>query len=273
MKKYIALLILFLISAVNLKAQVSLTGETSGYFPQEELDAVRNRSIYYFSSNKQHIEFCKTLLSLYSDGLKNNYPPNTIVILKYYFCIDEKGKAVMIKPVSDYPHVNSQLNPKEMTGKIIETIGSYTFIIGAINKKPVKYSFMFELTIDPENARHNEAVMKESARISTGNPMKLEEYATSGFIKPEVISMEKPAYPTIARLAGIEGTVLIKAYINEKGIVKYAEIARSIGQDCGIDEEALRVVKSAKFTPARFGTGPGKAQITVPVIFDLEDNN
>jgi TonB family protein len=75
-------------------------------------------------------------------------------------------------------------------------------------------------------------------------------------------------YPTIAKKAGIEGRVFVQFIVDKDGSVRDAEVIRGIGAGC--DEEALRVVREARFTP---GKQRGKAvpvKMSLPITFRLQ---
>lgn len=77
----------------------------------------------------------------------------------------------------------------------------------------------------------------------------------------------KIEYPEIARKAGIEGRVIVQFVVTERGTVQNPKVVRGIGGGC--DEEALRVVKKAKFTPGLQRGRPVKVQYTLPIVFRL----
>lgn len=74
-------------------------------------------------------------------------------------------------------------------------------------------------------------------------------------------------YPEVARRAGIEGRVYVQFVINEQGDVENPQILRGIGG--GADEEALRVVRMAKFTPGMQRGRPVRVQYSLPIFFRL----
>ena len=79
-------------------------------------------------------------------------------------------------------------------------------------------------------------------------------------------------YPTIARETGIEGTVVIRFYVDEQGQVQSPEILKEIGGGCG--KEALRVVKKMSDLPDRWIPGkqrgrPVKVYFNLPVKYKL----
>jgi len=72
-------------------------------------------------------------------------------------------------------------------------------------------------------------------------------------------------YPERALRANIEGRVYVQFIVNEKGEVENPRVVRGIGGGC--DEEALRVVKMAKFKPGLQRGRPVRVQYNLPVIF------
>lgn len=81
----------------------------------------------------------------------------------------------------------------------------------------------------------------------------------------------KIEYPTMARRAGIEGRVTVQFIVNESGDVENAQVVRGIGG--GADEEALRVVRQAKFEPGMQRGKPVRVRYALSVNFRLEDSN
>jgi protein TonB len=74
-------------------------------------------------------------------------------------------------------------------------------------------------------------------------------------------------YPEIARLAGIEGRVMVQFVIDEQGNVHNPVVLRGIGGGC--DEAAVEAVKKAKFIPGMQRGRPVKVRYTLPVTFRL----
>lgn len=93
---------------------------------------------------------------------------------------------------------------------------------------------------------------------------------------PELIGglsslQKKIRYPQAARDAGIEGTVLIEFTVDEKGRVVNPIIMRSIGGGC--DEEAVRVLKEARFKPGKQHGRPVRVKLTIPITFRLDQSS
>ncbi|MDX1640572.1 MAG: energy transducer TonB [Balneolaceae bacterium] len=90
---------------------------------------------------------------------------------------------------------------------------------------------------------------------------------------PELIgglaSLQKEIeYPERAIRANIEGRVYVRFIVNEQGEVENPEVIRGIGGGC--DEEAIRVVKTAKFKPGLQRGRPVRVQYNLPVIFRIK---
>lgn len=76
-------------------------------------------------------------------------------------------------------------------------------------------------------------------------------------------------YPSIARRAGIEGRVIVQFVVTENGTVEDPRVIRGIGGGC--DEEALRVVRKAKFNPGRQRGKAVRVQYSLPIIYRLQN--
>ena len=76
-------------------------------------------------------------------------------------------------------------------------------------------------------------------------------------------------YPQVAIRAGIEGRVTVQFVVDENGNVVNPRVIRGIGGGC--DEEALRVIKTAKFTPGMQRGIPVQVQMSLPILFKLSN--
>ena len=83
---------------------------------------------------------------------------------------------------------------------------------------------------------------------------------------PNKIKDVKPAYPTIAQTARVEGIVIIEATIGPAGTVLEAKLLRSIPL---LDAAALEAVRQWEFTPTLLNGTPVAVVMTVTVNFTL----
>ena len=86
-------------------------------------------------------------------------------------------------------------------------------------------------------------------------------------IEPKPITPISPEYPELARKAGIEGTVWVKILIDKQGNVRDAQILRGIG--AGLDEAAIKALRSTKYTPAIQNNQPVAVWVAQRIIFNL----
>jgi len=79
---------------------------------------------------------------------------------------------------------------------------------------------------------------------------------------------QRIVYPEIARRAGVQGRVFVKAYVDELGNVWKTELIKGIGAGC--DEAALAAVKETKFKPGKQRGKPVKVQVSIPILFKIQ---
>lgn len=136
-----------------------------------------------------------------------------------------------------------------------------------------------ELLEDAELDIDSEIDFEEPADLPPPPPPQEEEDEPEIFMvveqMPELIGgigelQQKIKYPEIAKKAGVEGMVVIQFVVDEQGNVVDPTIIKGIGAGC--DEEALRVVRTAKFQPGKQRGKPVKVRFSLPIRFTLERN-
>ncbi|MBT8401811.1 MAG: TonB family protein [Rhodothermia bacterium] len=109
-------------------------------------------------------------------------------------------------------------------------------------------------------------------------PESAEEDAPEVFVvaekMPELVGglaalQSKIQYPNRARRAGVEGRVIVQFIVDEEGNPTKPKVIRGIGAGC--DEEAVRALMESRFTPGLQRGVPVKVQMSLPVVFQLED--
>jgi protein TonB len=76
-------------------------------------------------------------------------------------------------------------------------------------------------------------------------------------------------YPESARMARIQGTVVIQLTVSERGVPSDIKVLEGIGGGC--DEAAVRAVRSSRFTPARNASGTAvSSTMIIPIIFRVQ---
>lgn len=76
-------------------------------------------------------------------------------------------------------------------------------------------------------------------------------------------------YPEEARKEGVEGRVEVGFIVDQDGNVRSPVIIQGIGHGC--DEEVIRLISNAKFTPAMKNGDPVNLEYSLPVVFRLPD--
>ncbi|UCH62555.1 MAG: energy transducer TonB [Fidelibacterota bacterium] len=77
-------------------------------------------------------------------------------------------------------------------------------------------------------------------------------------------------YPEIAQEAGIEGTVIIQAFVDKNGRVQETVILKGIA-NTGLDEAASDAIRRTRWRPAKQRDRAVGVWISVPVNFKLKD--
>jgi len=85
----------------------------------------------------------------------------------------------------------------------------------------------------------------------------------------EMIHQVTPEYPRLARQAGLEGIVWVKALVSRDGSVRDAMVYKSSGTP-SLDEAALAVAEQNKFKPAIQNGRPVAMWVTYKVNFELD---
>ena len=80
---------------------------------------------------------------------------------------------------------------------------------------------------------------------------------------------ERLIYPEKAKNNGIEGVVHLEFIVNKQGLVEQPEVIRSLSEET--DQEALRMIREAKFEPGILNGRPVNVRYILPVYFNLSD--
>lgn len=86
-------------------------------------------------------------------------------------------------------------------------------------------------------------------------------------VRPGIMVRVTPDYPLAAARGGISGKVVVRLYINEKGIVDRVETVRATPPGY-FEQSAERAFRAARFSPGRKGKQAVKAQLLIEVSFD-----
>ncbi len=168
-------------------------------------------------------------------------------------------------------------------------------VIGSIGKKHINISSEFKFAI-PKPVAIDESMLKEKF----APPYEVQEPATGildegmqGGISgdngtsalggeetepspSEIIAVERlpipvrqvaPEYPAVARLAGMEGTVLLRVLIDKQGKPKKTIVWKSDAEV--FEEPAMKAALQWVFIPAMMNSGPVAVWVSIPFHFRL----
>jgi protein TonB len=85
-------------------------------------------------------------------------------------------------------------------------------------------------------------------------------------VQPQLVDLPAPSYPEMARLAEVEGTVLLQVLVGKDGRVKEVRVVQSVPM---LDSAAIAAASRAVFTPARQQGRPVSVWVEVPIRFRL----
>jgi len=77
-------------------------------------------------------------------------------------------------------------------------------------------------------------------------------------------------YPEIAKEAGVEGTVIVQAFINKDGRVEQVVVVKGVPKT-GLDEAAIEAVKKTRWKPAKQRDRAVGVWYSIPIVFRLKN--
>jgi protein TonB len=91
---------------------------------------------------------------------------------------------------------------------------------------------------------------------------------TAEMSRPQPLHPILPRYTEPARRAGVQGTVVVEAIIDEQGHATNVRILR--GLPMGLDRAAVEAIQQVTFKPAMMGNRPVKVYFTLTVNFAIQ---
>lgn len=93
-------------------------------------------------------------------------------------------------------------------------------------------------------------------------------HLTAEMSRPQPLRPILPRYTESARRAGVQGTVVVEAIIDEEGRATDVRILR--GLPMGLDRAAVEAIERCPFEPARIGSRPVKVYFNLTVNFTIQ---
>jgi protein TonB len=91
---------------------------------------------------------------------------------------------------------------------------------------------------------------------------------TAEMSRPEPLQPIRPLYTEVARRAGLQGTVVVEAVIDEQGRATEIRVLR--GLPMGLDRAAVEAIQRCPFKPAMMGGRPVKVYFNLTVNFTIQ---
>jgi len=267
-------LISFLLISLAYTFSCAQEGLVKSYYPNDSLKSVinyvrnvrdGNASFYYENG---HLKEEVTYINGKVEGVVKEYDEKGI--LKQLYSI-ENGKRQ--GPTSYYDDKGTWTGDKDFDKGI-----------RVIEEEPVpEENAGTEELASNDNTPKSKAVEKNNIKKTDEQmvPPAIEEenfdddpaYYLSAEVMPEpkegmAALQKKLIYPAYAKEKEIEGTVKIKAFIDQNGDVNRAEVEEGIGYGC--DETARITVLYTKFKPGLIRGKPVKTQVVIPLEFKLD---
>jgi protein TonB len=86
-------------------------------------------------------------------------------------------------------------------------------------------------------------------------------------VMPRKVVDVLPAYPEIARVARVEGTIIMEAVLDTNGRVTQLRVLKSVPM---LDQAAVSAVRQWRYTPSLYGGHPVSVLMTITVRFALQ---
>jgi TonB family protein len=108
------------------------------------------------------------------------------------------------------------------------------------------------------------ACTPRGAPVTPGADRAFFEEGDEGLVMPALVEEVHPEYTSEAKAARIAGSVMLRAVVDQAGKVASVEVAESLDNELGLDNEAVVALRQWRFSP---GTRYGEP---VPVRVDVE---
>lgn len=102
--------------------------------------------------------------------------------------------------------------------------------------------------------------------ISVAHPANKQVRISSGMADGLLIAPIRPVYPSIARIARVQGTVVVAAIISRTGTI---DNMRVISGPAMLQQAALDAIRAARYQPFQLNGSPVEVQTTISINFRL----
>jgi periplasmic protein TonB len=91
-------------------------------------------------------------------------------------------------------------------------------------------------------------------------------HVSTGVSEGMLLAPIRPAYPVIAKVARVQGTVVVEAVISRQGAIESLHV---VSGPAMLQNAALDAIREARYRPYRLNGEPIAVETTITVIFRL----
>lgn len=117
------------------------------------------------------------------------------------------------------------------------------------------------ISLEIGDAAHTPRIAVAPTHVSN-NPVRVSSGVSAGML----ITPIHPVYPDIARVAQVQGTVIVEAIISRTGTI---ESLRIVSGPAMLQRAAIDAIRAARYQPYRLNGSPIEVQTTISVNFRL----
>jgi TonB family protein len=273
MKSKIAILIALVFFSMGCEDQqtqvVVLKTHEFEYYSNEEVDkpAIITDKSEWKKDNAKMLKIGKKIKKQYV-----NFPEK--IAIHFSVFVNEDGEITFIKNLKR-PALGSEIIVDELLHNIGELLSKRNITPAIKDGKAVKYRREIKIGYETKSDSLQLFIPDFIGKMSefNFNIFDKSEFYVAAEEMPQPIGgiesiQKKIHYPEIAKRAGIEGRVYVKAYIDTLGNVVETEIIRGIGAGC--DEAAIKAVEATKFNPGKLNGKSVNVQVSIPILFKLQ---
>lgn len=262
---------------------------------KSRIELIENNDIIYFSIAelkskpvlKSDIdEIKKEIVASFQKNIKNLESQDFPILLQYDYFVGNNGKIEKLMPATRITRNREVLRTKgsylpenfskDIEPEILKILEKVEFTSDSSLSK-FKGNLFIKLSKEFQNIAAMVSFGLETSGYSMGNDFTNGNPEDVYFVAVEQAPgpiggleaiQKKITYPEVAKRAGIQGRVFVKAFINEKGDVVKCEIIKGVHP--ALDSAAVDAVMKTKFTPGSQRGKPVKVQVSIPIVFALK---
>ena len=194
-------------------------------------------------------------------------------LILFWWNIWPQGKPLPIPPVKDRPFVIRKYVPKqrEPEKKPIQEEKAIKVPIPDRTPHEIEPVFEFVADLEPPPLADSGVASDDNFEIPVAAPpavsAPIRDYMAIS--PPVVLERVEPQYPSLAKIVGVEGLVILEAVIQKDGSVGQITVLKTPPGKLGFDREAVSALRQWKFRPGEMHGRRVDVIMTLTVKFRL----